>query len=73
MCRRCNCAWRFKNFNVDHRELTDCREAHRELQQRIEDLDEGSFTAGAIEDTLDDIRRARSSNKAVNGSCSVTS
>jgi len=58
-CIRCNCAWRFKNFNVDHPELTDCRDAHRELQARIEALDEGEFTAGAVEDVLDDLVKVR--------------
>lgn len=57
---------------MDHRELSDCRDAHRELQQRIEDLDEGSFTAGAIEDTLDGIRRARSEGKVVRSFTSAT-
>jgi hypothetical protein len=33
------------------------------LQQRIEDLEEDSFTAGAIQDTIDDIMRARSGNE----------
>ena len=28
----CNCAWRFKQFNIDHREISECRDAHRELQ-----------------------------------------
>ena len=36
----CNCAWRFKNFNVDHPELVAMKDAHVELQQRIEALHE---------------------------------
>ena len=36
----CNCAWRFKNFNVDHPELVSMKDAHVELQQRIEALHE---------------------------------
>ena len=31
----CNCAWRFTNFNIDHREIEGCRDAHVELQRRI--------------------------------------
>jgi hypothetical protein len=49
---------------MDHPELADCRDAHRELQRRIEDLDVGSFTAGAIQDSLDGIMRARSGDEA---------
>ena len=25
----CNATWRFKNFNIDHREIAECRDAHR--------------------------------------------
>lgn len=31
----CNATWRFKNFNIDHREIEECRNAHVELQERI--------------------------------------
>ena len=27
---------RFKNFNIDNRDIEDCRDAHRELQERID-------------------------------------
>ena len=47
----CNCTWRFKNFNVDHRELESCRDAHVELQERIEAL-EDDMTVGFIEAIL---------------------
>lgn len=35
----CNATWRFKNFNLDHREIEECRDAHRDLQSRILDLE----------------------------------
>ena len=38
----CNCAWRFKNFNIDHPEIQECRSAYLELQERIEALEVGS-------------------------------
>lgn len=41
----CNCTWRFKNFNIDHRELEECRDAHRELQQRILELERPEVAA----------------------------
>ena len=47
----CNCSWRFKNFNIDHRELESCRNAHVELQERILAL-EDDMTAGFIEGIL---------------------
>eukprot|EP00854_Cymbomonas_tetramitiformis_P010815 gene10815-12797_t len=31
----CNCSWRFMNFNIHHREIENCRNAHVELQNRI--------------------------------------
>ena len=31
----CNCTWRFINFNIDCRELEECRDAHVELQARL--------------------------------------
>jgi len=37
----CNCAWRFKNFNIDHRELEENRNAHVELKDRILALEGG--------------------------------
>jgi hypothetical protein len=40
MALLCNCTWRFKNFNLDHREVESCRDAYRELQWRIEDLEQ---------------------------------
>jgi len=41
----CNCAWRFKNFNVDHPELPECKDAHRELQvfYNTKDVSASSF------------------------------
>ena len=47
----CNCTWRFKNFNIDHRDLESCRDAHVELQQRIEAL-EDDMTAGFVDDLV---------------------
>ena len=47
----CNCTWRFKNFNIDHRDLESCRDAHVELQQRIEAL-EDDMTAGFVDDLI---------------------
>ena len=41
-------SWRFKNFNIDHRELESCRDAHRELQERIESLEDG-IVAGLVD------------------------
>jgi len=35
----CNCAWRFMNFNIDHREIEACRDTYVELQDRIKGLD----------------------------------
>lgn len=35
----CNCSWRFMNFNIDHREIEDCRNTYMELQQRIQSLE----------------------------------
>mmetsp|Transcript_43880 Transcript_43880/g.83794 ORF Transcript_43880/g.83794 Transcript_43880/m.83794 type:complete len:354 (+) Transcript_43880:191-1252(+) len=40
MTMLCNCSWRFKNFNIDHREVEKCRDAHKELQDRIVDLNQ---------------------------------
>lgn len=36
----CNASWRFKNFNIDHREIEECRNAHIELQSRILELEQ---------------------------------
>jgi len=47
----CNCTWRFKNFNIDHREIESCRDAHRELQARIESL-EDDVVEGLVEGIL---------------------
>jgi len=41
----CNATWRFKNFNIDHREIEECRDAHRELQARILQLEEPPVVA----------------------------
>ena len=41
----CNCTWRFKNFNLDHREIEECRDAHRELQSRILELEKPEIVA----------------------------
>ena len=35
----CNCAWRFKHFNIDHREAEECRDSYLELQLKIEHLE----------------------------------
>jgi hypothetical protein len=43
--------WRFKNFNIDHREIESCRDAHRELQARIESL-EDDVVEGLVEGIL---------------------
>jgi Ser/Thr protein kinase RdoA (MazF antagonist) len=45
----CNCAWRFKNFNLDHREVESCRDAYKELQKRIEDLEQPERERGVDE------------------------
>jgi hypothetical protein len=42
----CNATWRFRNFNIDHREIVECRDAHRELQQRILELEKEPVMAG---------------------------
>lgn len=34
----CNCAWRFANFHIDHREIKDARDAYKELRDRIVSL-----------------------------------
>eukprot|EP00040_Diaphanoeca_grandis_P024218 m.132876 g.132876 ORF g.132876 m.132876 type:complete len:371 (+) comp29637_c0_seq3:146-1258(+) len=31
----CNCSWRFTNFHIDHREISECRDSYLELQHRI--------------------------------------
>jgi Ser/Thr protein kinase RdoA (MazF antagonist) len=54
----CNCTWRFKNFNIDHRELESCRDAHVELQERIEAL-EDDMTAGFIEAILTELPKEK--------------
>jgi len=41
----CNGTWRFKNFNIDHRELEQCRNKHVELQDRIVGLDDVALGA----------------------------
>jgi len=40
----CNCSWRFMNFNIDNREIEECRNAYVELQQRIEALESKDVT-----------------------------
>lgn len=30
----CNCTWRFINFNIDHREIEECRNAHVEVSRQ---------------------------------------
>eukprot|EP00308_Calcidiscus_leptoporus_P021935 CAMPEP_0119357268 /NCGR_PEP_ID=MMETSP1334-20130426/5689_1 /TAXON_ID=127549 /ORGANISM="Calcidiscus leptoporus, Strain RCC1130" /LENGTH=352 /DNA_ID=CAMNT_0007371471 /DNA_START=39 /DNA_END=1097 /DNA_ORIENTATION=- len=47
----CNCAWRFKQFNIDHREISECRDAHRELQERVLSL-EDDICISAVEGVL---------------------
>ena len=47
----CNCTWRFVNFNIDHREIDSCRDAHVELQERIEALHE-DINVAAVEAVL---------------------
>ncbi len=41
----CNCTWRFINFNVDHREVVECRDRYRELQDRIVSLEQEATVA----------------------------
>mmetsp|Transcript_6593 Transcript_6593/g.16729 ORF Transcript_6593/g.16729 Transcript_6593/m.16729 type:complete len:387 (-) Transcript_6593:229-1389(-) len=41
----CNCTWRFVNFNIDHREIADCRDTYVELQQRIVALEDPATVA----------------------------
>ena len=31
----CNCTWRFVGFNIDNRSIPQCRDAYKELQNRI--------------------------------------
>ena len=31
----CNCSWRFVNFHVEHREIVECRNRYKELEERI--------------------------------------
>jgi len=50
----CNCTWRFVNFNIDNRDVVECRDRYRELQDRIVAL-EDSRTALAIEKVLDEL------------------
>mmetsp|Transcript_2450 Transcript_2450/g.4339 ORF Transcript_2450/g.4339 Transcript_2450/m.4339 type:complete len:386 (+) Transcript_2450:61-1218(+) len=54
----CNCTWRFINFNVDNREVVECRDRYRELQDRIVALEENKTTI-AIEKVLDDLAKAK--------------
>ena len=41
----CNCAWRFKNFHIDHRDIVDARDSYRELKERIEALEDESLVS----------------------------
>ena len=52
----CNATWRFKNFNIDNPEHESCRNAHRELQERIEALEDGVLQ-GLVEGILADTAR----------------
>lgn len=49
----CNCAWRFVNFNVDHREVMTVQpgveNAYLELQKRIEALAPGGAACAGVE------------------------
>ena len=36
----CNATWRFVNFNIDHREIEDCRDTYLELRDRIVALED---------------------------------
>jgi len=56
----CNCTWRFKNFNIDHREIEGCRDAHRELQSRIESL-EDDVVGGMVRKVICQLPKAASS------------
>jgi len=47
----CNCTWRFVNFNIDSREIEECRNAHVELQERIVALHD-EVTVGFVEQVL---------------------
>ena len=47
----CNCTWRFINFQIDNRDVIECRERYRELQDRIFTL-ESALTVNLIEDKL---------------------
>jgi len=50
----CNCSWRYMNFHIDHRELEECRDTYKELQERIVAL-EGPEVAPQIESILDEV------------------
>lgn len=54
----CNCTWRFKNFNIDHREIESCRDAHRELEDRILSL-EDPVVEGLIQGIISSLTEAR--------------
>ena len=38
----CNCSWRFTNFNIEHRDIEQCRNRYVELQERIVELEKAS-------------------------------
>ena len=48
----CNCSWRFVNFNIDHREIENCRNAYVELRDRILCLDAGAAGSELMRQTL---------------------
>ena len=48
----CNCSWRFKNFNIDHRDVEDCRNAHVELWDRIKELNPGSTNCKKVDELV---------------------
>ncbi|KAL1515498.1 hypothetical protein AB1Y20_002121 [Prymnesium parvum] len=50
----CNASWRFRNFNIDHREIEECRDAHVELQARILEL-ENPETIAKVQALLDEM------------------
>lgn len=37
----CNCSWRYRNFEIDHREVAEGRGSYKELWDRIKDLQSG--------------------------------
>jgi Ser/Thr protein kinase RdoA (MazF antagonist) len=49
LCLLCNCSWRFRNFNVVHREVAEARDSYKELQERIVALEDPTLAAAAQE------------------------